>query len=590
LLPTLALCWALLSLFDVQPPRSLGEMYWISTELEGNSSKSASFSAYFPTSKKKKKSSDYSIKPIAYIFPQFHAIPENDEFWGKNFTEWVNVKKADKNVYGVETLHPTPEVGYYDLLDYSTRKRQGRLLNDAGFYGIVYHHYWFQRPVMEKPLLARLKDGEPNLPFMLNWANEPWTARWDGNDNSKVLLKQVYGDMTEWRKHFDWMVPFFRHPQYIRSNGGKLQLMVYNPSHMGELGPRMFAAWRRWAAEEGLGGMDVIETRIDWDRFERGGTPDAVNEFSPRSGGGYDATEWALNGRFGTVFYRGASVCWDNTPRHVTDGGAIANPFCHYDLWKYSILASLGRIKRDPNPRGADNFFFINALNEWGEGNVLEPSIQWGDGYSLAFREALEMSNSIQWRDELIESGGKLSQQLDREGANSVDVCVLVQVYRNDGLNGNTIFTLGRMLQSLREQRNRRWRAVVFPVQDDGNIRVDGPVFDTYDPRITVAKIPKGMDMPPEGAAESDRIDSDGTNATDWVISNLGDISASCAGATYILVVNSNSTYGPNAFDAAAKRSYDVIGLSVISRDTMLWTEKPMIWHRRCERFLDVSC
>jgi hypothetical protein len=95
-------------------------------------------------------SRDYSIKPIVYIFPQYYVFEDNNRLHGENFTEWVNVKKVTKNAFGLETIRPHESIGFYNGLEYATRKRQGDFLRNSGFYGAVFHHYWFSgRPVME---------------------------------------------------------------------------------------------------------------------------------------------------------------------------------------------------------------------------------------------------------------------------------------------------------------------------------------------------------------------------------------------------------------------------------------------------------
>lgn len=41
-----------------------------------------------------------------------------------------------------------------------------------------------------------------------------------------------------------------------------------------------------------------------------------------------------------------------------------------------------------------ENLFFINAWNEWAEGNYLEPDSKWGHGYLQATKDAVdEISN-----------------------------------------------------------------------------------------------------------------------------------------------------------------------------------------------------
>ena len=286
-----------------------------------------------------------SLKVIAYVFPQFHPIPENDGAWGTGFTDWMNVKKVTMNQFGVETLHPTEEVGYYNLLDKSTRERYARFARESGVDGFVYHHYWFGKPVMEKPLELILADGEPNLPFMLSWANQPWIPRWNGAEQDHALMDQVYGGINDWREHFDWLLPYFKHPLYIRSNG-KVQFVVYDPQHVGALGQTMYAAWRKWAVEEGLGGLDIIETVIQGDNPNSRGMSDAISEFAPRSGANHDATTWVNTERLSRVYHRGARVTWDTSPRHISDGLADSDTFIHPSLWKcmYPVTLSLNQL------------------------------------------------------------------------------------------------------------------------------------------------------------------------------------------------------------------------------------------------------
>ena len=156
------------------------------------------------------------IKFIAIVFPQFHEIPENNEFWGKGFTEWTFLKNIPRVVNGEIIKKPHNDIGYFNLNDYEHRKYMRVLANKFNIYGFCYYHYWFKdKKVMYEPTELMLQDGEPNKPFFFCWANEQWTRKWDGGNN-EVLLKQEYSDSEGNINHFNYLLQFFKHKNYIK--------------------------------------------------------------------------------------------------------------------------------------------------------------------------------------------------------------------------------------------------------------------------------------------------------------------------------------------------------------------------------------
>ncbi|KAK2629644.1 hypothetical protein QTJ16_000464 [Diplocarpon rosae] len=529
----------------------------------------------------------YSIKPIAYIFPQYYPFKENNQLHGENFTEWNNVRRVTHNSWGLETIRPHESIGFYNGLEFQTRKRQGKFLRESGFHGAVFHHYWFAgKPVMDHIVRAMLEDGEPDIPFMLSWANEPWSARWDGaGTKGEVLIAQDYGLQAGWRSHFDWLLPFFKHPQYIRSNG-KVQFVVYNPSHIGHLGPQMYAAWRQWAIEEDLGGMDIIETRwgegsMNTPDAWQGHPPDAVNEFAPHAGGP-DQAKFSSLKRMSPVYHRGTLACWDTTPRHPTDGRAVSLPTCHPRTWQNHLVEMFRKIKADPNPIGSENFFFVNALNEWGEGNSIEPSVQFGHGYGNAMKNAIASSEKEHvWADVTIGSALAQDKEMAELKGEIADVCVVIRAGPDNA--EEKIFKLSAMLRSLQAQHNKNWRAAVFHAGDSQLADLDLLVLQSLDARITPSRF-----APDEGTVTMPAMDDEGRGilATDWLIKNLESLDPGCRSAKYLLITDGSSLYEPSAFDSLSETA-DLIPLNVESRET-LWNH-PMLqtnvsWADRCER------
>jgi hypothetical protein len=334
-------------------------------------------------------------KMIAFYLPQFHTIPENDEWWGEGFTEWTNVRKAKPLFPG----HYQPRVplgeDYYDLLDPEVMRRQARLAQEYGIYGFCYYHYWFKdgKKLLEKPVESMLQDPAVNIPFCLSWANENWSRTWNGSKND-VLMEQDYGREDEWEKHFDYLLPFFRDERYIKLDGKPL-FIIYKPHLIPHIG-KMLKYMRKRAIECGFEGMVLASQHPTWLLYRRhlnfafdynlAFAPALVLYFTKpllvilkkkikRTYIEHDYDKaWHFVLQYNKKSKKAipcAFTGWDNTPRNIRGHifkGSTPERFAEH-LKELSALNT------------PTDLLFINAWNEWAEGAYLEPDERYGYGY-----------------------------------------------------------------------------------------------------------------------------------------------------------------------------------------------------------------
>lgn len=142
---------------------------------------------------------------IAIHLPQFYPFQENDEWWGKGFTEWTNVTKARPRFPGHYQPHLPSDTGFYDLRLPEAREMQAAMAKEYGIYGFCYYHYWFNgKRLMERPVDEIISSGKPDFPFMICWANENWARNWDGGFKH-LLMEQQYTDEDD-AAHMDFYV------------------------------------------------------------------------------------------------------------------------------------------------------------------------------------------------------------------------------------------------------------------------------------------------------------------------------------------------------------------------------------------------
>lgn len=375
------------------------------------------------------------MKTIAFYLPQFHAIPENDEWWGKGFTEWTNMKAAKPLFEGHQQPRIPLDNNYYDLLDEKTMEWQVKLAQEYGLYGFCFYHYWFDgHMLLEKPMEMMLKNENINFPYTICWANEPWTNAWKSDEDSKTLIAQRYGDEKEWKAHFDYLLQFFNDKNYITVDGKPL-LVLYRPEIVDCLND-MLDYWQGLAIEAGFPGLCFAYQQVSYYLLENKDEsrftyrieyqPGYARYDAQKNAGGMTSkllsvktairsTASKIDKTFGTniaanltksgtsfedydelcqaIINRhgedeksvaGMFVGWDNTPRRGARGrvclGSTPEKFQHY------MAEQVKNVKETYS----NDMIFIFAWNEWAEGGYLEPDEENRYAYLEGLRESLK--------------------------------------------------------------------------------------------------------------------------------------------------------------------------------------------------------
>ena len=346
---------------------------------------------------------------IAINLPQFHPFKENEEWWGKGFTEWTNVVKARPRFKGHYQPHLPADTGFYDLRLPEAREMQADMARKYGIYGFCYYHYWFNgKQLMERPVKEIVASGKPDFPFMLCWANENWTKAWDGGEK-EILIEQHYSKEDD-IAHMEYLCKnVFTDPRYIRIDNRPF-FAVYRPEFFPNA-ERTVKIWREVASKYNI---NLYLAFMRAEKVSRRSILDAGFDISIDFQPHFLAKKWWLDKNAWVDLFRkfflkkqdpqmpvlfdyekyvdfacqdfhlknykefpGITPSWDNSSRR------IHQPFWALTNSTPSVYGKwLRRLLDDFKPYSKEeNFIFINAWNEWAEGCHLEPDQKWGLSY-----------------------------------------------------------------------------------------------------------------------------------------------------------------------------------------------------------------
>lgn len=357
------------------------------------------------------------VRIIALYLPQYHPFKENDEWWGKGFTEWTNVGRAKPLFKGHYQPRVPKDLGYYDLRLPIVREQQAQLAREAGIEGFCYWHYWFGngRRLMETIFDEVLRTGKPDFPFCLGWANHDWYAKnWNAKGTKggdRLLIEQQYLGENDYRMHYEYVLKAFRDPRYIMYNDMPV-FMIYAAD---KVPSDIITLWNKWAKEDGFSNgiyfIGNINRYVNVAELERKGfhafTRARINDIKYASTKRHylsylNQIKNYLSGRPPYCYkYEDASKYFfadedrredfipsiipnfDHSPRSKGAGTILygSNP----ENFARHVHQVLQEVSKKQN-----KLIFLKSWNEWGEGNYMEPDMDFDHGYINALRNEID--------------------------------------------------------------------------------------------------------------------------------------------------------------------------------------------------------
>jgi hypothetical protein len=344
-----------------------------------------------------------NVKFLSFYLPQYHPIPENDQWWGKGFTEWTNVAGAKPLFRNHHQPNIPSDLGFYDLRVPEVRESQAELARNYGIDGFCYWHYWFGngKQLLERPFREVLESGKPDFPFCLAWANQSWTGKWHGLQD-QILIEQLYPGKSDYTNHFYHLLSAFQDHRYIKINNKPL-FVVFTPDCLPN--PIEYTTlWNQLAIKEGFNGVHFVGIhQLYWDH-KKDGFDDKTIHQPGQFVEVYEADKTIKKIPFLSKFFHdnGLKIIdyrnlvksndfnkvtdkdflptvlpnWDNTPRSKYDGWVFQGSTP--DLFKKHLEGAKDYILNKPF---GEKIIFIKSWNEWAEGNYLEPDFRWGRSY-----------------------------------------------------------------------------------------------------------------------------------------------------------------------------------------------------------------